>query len=132
MPCFEEYAFADKTFLRSEIKIDWDFGSTAIWTHLDADMAGWYCDEYEDFPISSALVERMKYWCTWQEAYDPHFPCPDLNWDHVKAYGLSLAIDLKREFGDSYAIFYHDEEIELCPIVWTVYADVGFYDGTKH
>ena len=95
------------------IRVDLDWGSTGIWL-LDAPFqktAGTNV-AYDDFSLPSWLVDRFNVWTEWYNAWTPWKG--DKNKPDQKAfeaYGLSLAIDLKRFLGDDHHVEFRGTEI---------------------
>jgi hypothetical protein len=89
-----------------------DYGSGGIWEIKEPKQKhagkGWTHDP-AILPVS--LQERFDYWTSWHDFQEPWngWPGPD---NHLfEAYGLALAIDLKRVLGDDYYVEYGDREI---------------------
>jgi len=109
------------------LMIDHDWGSTALWWRsLDGT---WGNTAYQHFDLPESLVERMRYWCEWHDACTPEECETQIDWDLRHAYGLALAIDLKRAVGDTYRVFCGvGEEIVLVEPP----ADVTSYPVVRH
>jgi hypothetical protein len=88
---------------RGALMVDHDWGTTALWWR--GRDGGWGNTAYEHFDLPEELVERMRYWCEWHDACTPELAATQIDWDLHKAYGLALAIDLKRAVGERYAVF---------------------------
>ncbi|MBU1630178.1 hypothetical protein KKD88_03830 [Patescibacteria group bacterium] len=82
---------------------DWE--STGIWIRRDSHFG--YA-EYEDFGLPADLVGRFKYWERWHSDTYPEQSNEQnkMDRDLYDAYGLSLAIDLKRFVEDKHRVFY--------------------------
>lgn len=84
---------------------DWE--STGIWTPMDEEghLAN---DEYERFNLPQDLITRFKYWERWFSDAVPGWNNKQNKTDKklYDAYGLSLAVDLKRFIGEKHRVFY--------------------------
>lgn len=83
---------------------DWE--STGLWIRgVDGQLEN---AEHESFDLPQGLIERFKYWERWfsdtypEQSNEQNKMDPDL----YDAYGLSLAIDLKRFVGEKHRVFY--------------------------
>ena len=91
-----------------------DFESTGIWGLTNEGYLG--NADYERFDLPQGLVVRFKFWERW-------FSDTYVEWNDERnkmdrklfdAYGLSLAVDLKRFTGDKHRIFYGHLNDENC------------------
>jgi len=110
----------------SKVKVMKDWGGYPLW--IATDYGGWINNDYDDYPISQDLINRFEYWSSWFDNNDVQEDEPDMDWDNFLAYGLALAVDLKRELGDEYTVIWGhgDKEVKLktiypddCPIAIT-------------
>ncbi len=94
------------------LRIDVDFGSSGIWeiTEPGQRYAG-TCRAYESLKLPAALVQRFDYWTSWFDAHEPWNGTPGFDTELFRAYGFSLAIDLKRVLGDDFYVEYGGREI---------------------
>jgi len=97
------------TFLR----VDLDWGSTGLWVLKKPfqETAGGNAS-YAAFRLPQWLIDRFDVWAQWHDAWEPwndnkNEPDHEL----FEAYGLSLAIDLKRFLGPGYHVEYRGKEI---------------------
>ena len=94
-----------RTYLRDHLMVDHDWGSTGLWVKIEGD--GWANTRYEWHDVPDWLVARFDYWCELHERSAPDRPDPEeLDEEAFDAYGLSLAIDLKRVLGPDVHVFY--------------------------
>ncbi len=98
---------------KAYIRVDLDWDSTGIWV-LDNPFqktAGRNAS-YEIFSIPKWLIDRFEVWTQWYNAQEPRRAGKDsIDQEYFDAYGLSLAIDLKRYLGADYHIEYMGKEI---------------------
>lgn len=94
----------NREYNENKIKVEVDWSSTGIWVKIKNN--GWANAQYEDYDLPQWLVDRFNYWTELFNSQEPETIENDLNWDQFEAYGLSLAVDLKRVLGDDYNIFY--------------------------
>ncbi len=73
-----------------------DWGSTVLWGRSSSGKGMANYSTYEQFGLPSSLIERFDYWSAWYEKCTPEKISEDLDWAQWSAYGLALAIDLKR------------------------------------
>ena len=103
--------FSDNRMM--DIKIDWDFCSSAVWVRSRR-ARGWCCDtRYQAVPISPTLLERMDAWIAFRETYDPPAPWAKENWAQANVEGLAIAMELKNELGEGHRVYYGDGEVAL-------------------
>jgi hypothetical protein len=88
-----------------------DYGSSGIWEIKEPKqhLAGkcWTPDQ----EIPAWLLDRFDYWTSWFDVHEPWNSSPGLDGELFHAYGLSLAVDLKRLLGDDYYIEFGGREI---------------------
>lgn len=107
-----EFNYEVNEYISNEMLIDHDWSSTAVWVRVKD--GGWANSDYDDYPLSEELIQRMRYWCDWHDSYEPHLITTEMKWDAWNAYGYALAIDAKRELGSDYKIYFsNNEEIEI-------------------
>jgi hypothetical protein len=89
------------------ITIDWDWGSTALWTKNNNGRWGNLSD-YDSYglKLSKELKDRMQYWCDWQNSRNPPDEVGGYELESCYHYGYALAIDLRRELGNRYVVYY--------------------------
>lgn len=82
---------------------DWE--STGMWIEEDGHLKN---ADYGLFALPQELITRFKYWERWFSDAVPEWNDEQNKTDRklYNAYGLSLAIDLKRFFGEKYRVFY--------------------------
>lgn len=94
-----------------------DWGSTALWVPNDSGGIS-NVSTYERYKLPEDFIRRMKYWAAWfdnrrVEVEDQQNQIDD---ELFEAYGLSIAIDLKRLKHD-HKIFYghpaHNDCVEI-------------------
>ena len=74
------------------------------------------CPGYQGLDLPQWLIDRMEYWSAWYESYVPEEIEVKMDWESFEAYGLSLAIDLKRIVGNRYVVYYGTKkEIQIVP-----------------
>ena len=97
---------------RALLRVDVDFSSTGIWEIKEPKQrtAG-VNQSYEMLKLPTWLVERFDYWTSWFDTHEPWNKTPGLDAELWRAYGFSLAIDLKRVLGDDYYVEYGGREI---------------------
>jgi hypothetical protein len=97
------------------LMISKDWGSTGVWVRTQSGgMAN--CTTYDRFNFPEWLVRKFDFWSVWYENNDPLEIEKILDSSLWNAYGLSLAIDVKRIVGDRYVVYYDTEqEIPLIP-----------------
>lgn len=91
--------------IRNELYVDIDWGSSGIWSIEDG--RGYVNDIYGNFDLPDWLVKRFQYWTGWYNCeHQPGDINEKMDWESFNAYGLSLAVDLKRVVGDKYKVFW--------------------------
>lgn len=104
--------FNNREYIDTQLMVDVDWSSTGLWVKIKDN--GWANTDYEYYNLPSWLIDRFNYWTELFDSQEPTTIEEDLNWDNFNAYGLSLAIDLKRVLGEKYHIYYGpDKEIAL-------------------
>ena len=102
----------NREYIENHLMVDVDWSSTGLWVKIKDD--GFANTQYEYYDLPQWLLDRFNYWTELFNSQEPTTIEEDLDWDSFNAYGLSLAIDLKRVLGDGYRIFYgYDKEIIL-------------------
>ena len=92
-----------------------DWGSTVLWGYVEGGHMANY-STYERFGFPDSLIRRCDFWSGWYEHNDPLQIEKTLDWSLWEAYGLALAIDIKRILRDRYAVYYGTErEIPFLP-----------------
>ena len=99
------------------LMISKDWGSTVVWLRDETGgMAN--CTTYEgfDFNFPEWLIRRFDFWSAWYESNDPLHIEETLDLRLFNAYGISLAIDVKRIVKDRYVVYYSaDQEVPFIP-----------------
>jgi len=94
------------------LRIDWDCSSTGIWVIKEPRQKSAGANlSYEGLDLPDWLVERFNYWTEWLESSESWNGHEEPDEDLVRAYKLSLAIDLKRVLGDDYYVECSGREI---------------------
>lgn len=96
--------FNNREYIENQLKADIDWSSTGKWVKIKN--AGWANTQYEDYDLPKWLIERFNYWTEFYNSYPSETIEKDMNWDQFEAYGISLAVDLKRVLGNEYNVFY--------------------------
>ncbi len=86
------------------IVVSKDWGSSALWGRGKFGGLANFAS-YDAFSLPQWLIDRMNYWSDWYESRDPDRP-DDVDWENFHAYGLSIAIDLKRFLGSEWEVQY--------------------------
>lgn len=97
--------------------VEMDWGSTPLWGKSDNGSIANYSD-YAWLRLPSWLEDRMIFWTAWHDSFVPEKP-EEAGWNDWMAYGLSIAIDIKRNVGNKYVVYYGREreiEIPLCNV----------------
>lgn len=82
-----------------------DWGSSALWGRgRFGGLANF--TSYDELSLPQWLVDRMNYWSDWFDCRDPEQPDHHMDWEDFHAYGLSIAIDLKRFLGAEWEVEY--------------------------
>ena len=100
------------------LMVSQDYGSSAVWLrNQGGGMAN--CSSYNgfDFNFPDWLICKLDFWSAWHEREnDPNEEEGTIDWTLFHAYGLSLAIDVKRIVGDKYVVYYDtDQEVPFIP-----------------
>ncbi len=90
-----------------DLRVDIDWGSSGIWTR-DLKMR-----HYSDLKLPDWLVDRFRYWIGWYNSQQPERVSETLDSELFDAYGLSLAVDLKRVVGERRRVFYVGRKKEI-------------------
>ena len=92
-----------------------DWGSSVLWVRSKTGgMAN--CCTYDRFNLPDWLIRKFDFWSGWYEHNDPCEIEKTLDWPLWEAYGLALAIDLKRIVRDEYVVYYETErEVPFIP-----------------
>lgn len=96
--------------------IDKDWGSSVLWgpSKKYGGLANY--STYEEFGFPDWLIRKFDFWSAWYEHNDPLRMDETMDWELWNAYGIALAIDVKRIVGDKYAVYYYPErEIPFIP-----------------
>lgn len=113
------------------IMVNKDWGSSVLWGRSSTGGMANY-SSYEHFGFPSWLIERFDYWSNWYESNIPENISDSLDWDSFEAYGLSLAIDIKRLVGDKFVVYYgHDQEVILPELSVFQYSEANCTKMTK-
>lgn len=96
--------FNNREYIDKQLKVDIDWSSTGLWVKIKNN--GWVNAQYDDYNLPRWLVERFDYWTKLYNSYPPETIDNEINWDQFEAYGISLAVDLKRVLGDDYNVFF--------------------------
>ena len=92
-----------------------DWGSTVLWGYLENGHMANY-STYERFGFPDSLIRRCDFWSGWYENNEPCRIEETLNLQMWEAYGLALAIDIKRFVRDRYIVYFGTEhEIPYFP-----------------
>ncbi len=94
-----------------------DWCSTGIWA-IDTpfQQAAGANVSYESLNLPSWLIDRFNLWTDWYNEWEPwNSNLNEPEEELFEAYGLSLAIDLKRFLESEYYIEYNEMEIEIDP-----------------
>ena len=109
-----------------ELYVYVDFESTGLWTPIES---GGFANipRYDKLKLSEDLVRRFKYWTAWfdNRRVEIEDQQNQIDKELFRAYGLSLAIDLKRE-KEKYRVFYGHKGHADCVEIILVLRD---YDG---
>ncbi len=98
-----------------------DWGSTGLWVPKRGDSGIYLANaSYERFGLPEDLVRRFEYWTAWFD--NRKFELRDIkhqmDYKLFRAYGLSLACDLKLFLKDTYKVFYgHKTDHDCTEIV---------------
>lgn len=121
---FERDEVAKRFKILTDTRVDTETKSIYVW--VDWESTGiWIVDEkegylmnadYERFGLPQELVARFKYWERWYSDAMPGWNDEQNKTDQklFDAYGLSLAIDLKRFVGEKHRIIYGQPNHENC------------------
>ena len=98
---------------KGDLIVDVDALSTGLWRHDHLQVCNTH---YGNFDLPEWLVERFKYWTGWYNMYGPYDERPDKIL--FRAYGRSLAVDLKRFVGKEQRVFYgfHADNERKCQV----------------
>ena len=84
------------------LAIDLDWGSTGIWILRGEH---WLNLDYAPLNLPDWLIARFNFWTEWFNRQSPVSFCMQKKEErHFHAYGLSLAIDLRRVLGEEYEV----------------------------
>jgi len=83
----------------------YDWGGPGIW--VMGEDGNLRSAEYEQFALPEEIITRFKYWENWFNDSRPGYNDEEDRFDQklYDAYGLSLAIDLKRLFKEKHRVF---------------------------
>jgi hypothetical protein len=98
----KRYPQPPKRLEPGDLIVDTDWGSSGIWECTEQGVANNW-DIYQQLP--AWLVERFNYWTAWSSLGDPR-DVNRIDFDLFRAYGRSLAVDLKRLVGNRRRVFY--------------------------
>ena len=87
---------------QGDLVVDSDWGSTGIWKWHHGELLN---DRYTNHKLPDWLVERFKYWTGWYNSHAP-WEGETIDYELHRAYGRSLAVDLKRVLGIKQGVFY--------------------------
>jgi len=93
------------------VKLDWS--STGIWSKGKDHYSN---ASYDWLKLPAGLMARFEYWSWWYNRSAPEqkdSASREPNEKFFEAYGLSIAIDLKRVVGDRFHVEFRGEKIEV-------------------
>ena len=98
---------------KETLVVDLDYSSTGIWSKGKDHNSN---ASYDWLKLPAGLMARFEYWSWWYNRYEPWAKDSEArapNEKFFEAYGLSLAIDLKRLVGDKFHVEFRGEHIEV-------------------